>query len=506
MTFEPIGILAFLVGIAGLFLSPPFIVYAFFMSTLLGAAAAFNVSGAGVSIPPAHVMLIFLFIRLFFPREIRQKILQSIGIGRPGFWLVVTVITSLVTAFFMPRLFQGEIFVFPVRAQTVGLTPLEPATSNFTQSAYFVADAACFLILSGYAATREGIKVLITAGLVVASLNLAFAALDLLTYFTGTAELLSPIRNANYSMLVETDMGGFKRIVGSFTEASSFGGLTIGYFAFTSRLWLLNWNSRFTGLLALLSLIAILFATSSTGYVGLLGYLAVAYVEISLKVMSRPSTRQMQLFVLTGPPLVLAIGLAIALNDSLSSSAHDLFDMFLFEKLSSQSGVERSSWNAVALQSFIDTFGLGVGNGSGRASSFVIAVLSNLGIFGTVPFTIFFLKILLGQPGASQSSFELAGRMAAKSMCLSWIIAASVSNPFIDLGLPFYAFAAVAGANYSTASLQLFRQSPDRSEWRRGAFARGLFRMIAALAWAASLASPGRSRLPMEKKPDLRLA
>lgn len=483
MTFEPIGILTFIVGIAGLFLSPAFIVCAFFTSTLLGAAAAFNVNGAGISIPPAHVMLIFLFIRLFFPREIHQKIVQSIAFGRPGFWLVITVLTSVVTAYFMPRLFQGEVFVFPVRAQAVGLTPLEPATSNFTQSAYFIADAACFVILSGYAATRGGIRVLITAGLIAACVNLAFAGLDLLTYFTGTAELLSPIRNANYSMLVETDMGGFKRIVGSFTEASSFGGLTIGYFAFTSRLWLLGCSRRFTGFLALLSLIAILFATSSTGYVGLLGYLAVAYAEVLLRVISRPSTKQMQLFVLIGPPLVLVVGLAIALSDSLSSSAHDLFDMFLFEKLSSQSGVERSSWNANALQNFIDTFGLGVGNGSGRASSFVIAALSGLGIFGMVPFTIFFFKILYGQSTAPQSSFEVAGPVAAKSMCLAWVIGATVSDPLIDLGLSFYAFAAVAGAHYSTASIQLFQQSREASDWHPGAIARSLLRVLAVPSW-----------------------
>jgi hypothetical protein len=478
MTFEPIGILAFAVGIASLFLSPTFIIYCFFMSTLLGAAAAFNLSGAGISIPPAHIIFVFLFIRLFFPREIQQNVLQSIGVGRPAFWLAITLATSLVTTYFMPRLFQGEIFVFPVRAQYAGLAPLEPATSNFTQSAYFIADATCFAILSGYAETRGGIKVLINAGLAAATLNIVFAGLDLFTYFTGTAELLSPIRNASYSMLVETDMGGFKRIVGSFTEASSFGGMTIGYFAFTSRLWLLGSYPRFSGILALLSLIAILFATSSTGYVGLAGYLAVTYVEIFLRVMSRPSTRQMQLFILIAPPLLLVVGLAIALSDSVSGSARELSDMFLFEKLSSSSGIERSTWNMAALQSFFDTYGLGVGNGSGRASSFAIAVLSNLGIFGLVPFTIFLLKILFGQSSQLQSPVEVDGRLAARSTCLSWIIAASVSSPLIDLGLQFYAFAAIASAGYAASGVRLYQNGKDPS-WHPSAFARGLSRIAA---------------------------
>jgi len=483
MTFEPIGILAFGVGVISFFLPPTFIIYAFFMSTLLGAAAAFNLSGANVSIPPAHVLFIFLFVRLFFPRETQQKILRTMAVGRPAFWLTVTVVTSLVTTYFMPRLFWGELFVFPVRTQVAGLVPLEPATSNFTQSCYLIADATCFVVLSGYAATRGGVKVLISAGLAAATLNLVFACVDLFTYFTGTAELLSPIRNASYSMLVETDMGGFKRIVGSFTEASAFGGTTIGYFAFTSRLWLIGVYPRFCGILALLSLVAILFATSSTGYVGLLAYLAVAYAEILLRVMSRPSTRQMQFFVLVVPPLLLIVGLTIALNGSLSSSARDLFDMFLFEKLASSSGVERSAWNMVALQSFFDTFGLGVGNGSARASSFVIAVLSNLGIFGTIPFAIFFLKILLGRSDPSYSPLELAGQLAARSMCLAWILAACVSDPLVDLGLQFYAFAAIAGATYLTSDLQFFRKNQRDPSWESRAIARGgLSRIVYRLA------------------------
>ena len=465
MTFEPVGIVALIIGIIALFSRPTFIVYAFFLSTLLGAAAAFNISGVGgVSIPPAHFLFGFLAIRLFAADEVRPKILQAVAPGRPGFWLILALASSLVMAYFMPRLFQGETLVFPVRAQAAGLAPLEPATSNFTQSAYFIANASCFVILCGFADTRDGMKVLLNAGLTGATVNLIFAALDLFTYFTNTAELLSPIRNASYAMLVETDMAGFKRIVGSFTEASVFGGTTLGYLAFTSRLWLLGFYSRLSGTLALLSLFAILFATSSTGYVGLVGYFAVTYLEILLRVISGRSTHQMRLFVLAVPPLLLIISLSIALNDTLASSAHDLLDMFLFEKLSSSSGVERSSWNRMALQSFFDTFGLGFGNGSGRASSFAVAVLANLGIIGTVPFAMFLLKILFGQPGTSQPPAEVAWRMAAKSMCLAWVIAASVSNPLIDLGLQFYAFAALAsacGVRNNMGSL-LARSQPTR--------------------------------------------
>src|SRR5690606_40482230 len=46
------------------------------------------------------------------------------------------------------------------------------------------------------------------------------------------------------------------------------------------------------------------------------------------------------------------------------------------------SGVERMYWNTVAFQSFFDTFGMGIGMGSGRSSSWAISVLSQFGVIG----------------------------------------------------------------------------------------------------------------------------
>ncbi len=56
------------------------------------------------------------------------------------------------------------------------------------------------------------------------------------------------------------------------------------------------------------------------------------------------------------------------------------------EKVTSSSFDERSSANALALDACVDTFGLGVGLGSNRASSFVPGLLSTTGIVGTLVF------------------------------------------------------------------------------------------------------------------------
>jgi hypothetical protein len=454
MTIEPIGLIVFLIGIIGLVRPPAFLVYTFLGSTLLGAAAATNVSSiGGVSIQPAHLLFGFLTVRLLSSPEIRQRTLEAVSIGSPGFWLLMTVSFSAAMSYFMPRLFQGETFVFPVRAQNAGMMPLEPTTSNITQTIYFIADTSCFLIISGFAATSGGIRILLKVALFATTVNLVFAGVDLATYFTGTTELLSFIRNANYAMLVDDQAAGFKRIVGSFPEASSFGSATMGYFGFTLRLWLLGFYPRLSLILGLLSLLATLFATSTTAYVGLAVFLGLTYIELFIRIISHRSTFQMQLFVFCAPLVLSILVIAIALNDYSSAMARDLLDTFFFNKMATASGQERSSWNQGALQSFVDTFGFGFGNGSGRASSFLVATLASLGFIGSALFSMFFITLFFsGGRDGGLSPLEEAARQSAKSMCLAWLITSSVSDPLIELGVAFYAFAALAAARRSPRS------------------------------------------------------
>jgi len=447
MTVEPIGLIILAIGLFGLYRPPVFLIYAFLTSTLLGAAAATNVTAiGGVSIQPAHLLFGFVVLKLLRDPEIRQRLFDAVTFGTPGCWLAITVGFSLVMSYFMPRLFQGETLVFAVRATTLGTVALEPTTSNMTQSVYFIADMFCFLLIYAFASTRDGIKTLLHAALFVASANMAFAVLDWVTYLTRTTEILSIIRNANYTLRVDDDVAGIKRTVGSFVEASSFGSVTLGYFAFTLRLWFMGVYSRLSRNLSLMALFATLLATSTTAYFGLGVVLCIICAEFLLRAMSGPVTLPVKLFLVGAPLLLANLVLGIALNETTATKAKDLLDTFFFNKMASDSGVERSSWNQAALQSFFDTYGFGFGNGSGRASSFIIAVIANLGIVGTALFVMFFVGVFFDRRRDYLTLTEEAARSAGKSMCLAWIIGSTVSAPLIDLGLSFYAFAALACA------------------------------------------------------------
>src|SRR5437899_7529190 len=108
MTIQAVGVIALAIGLFGFFFDASFIVYAFFCATLLGSAAAFVLSSlGGTNISPAHLFLGFLAISLLRDRRIYQQTIEAITPGRPGFWLLLTVIYGAISAYFFPRLFEG---------------------------------------------------------------------------------------------------------------------------------------------------------------------------------------------------------------------------------------------------------------------------------------------------------------------------------------------------------------------------------------------------------------
>src|SRR6202051_4228520 len=141
MTIQAAGVLALAIGLAGFFFDSSLILYAFFCATLLGSAAAFVLNSlGGTNISPAHLLLGFLAVRLISDRHVFQRIAEGIAPGRPGFWLLLTVVYSAVSAFFLPRLFAGQTFVIAVRAVDSFNFPLAPTMANLTQSIYLIAD------------------------------------------------------------------------------------------------------------------------------------------------------------------------------------------------------------------------------------------------------------------------------------------------------------------------------------------------------------------------------
>jgi hypothetical protein len=66
----------------------------------------------------------------------------------------------------------------------------------------------------------------------------------------------------------------------------------------------------------------------------------------------------------------------------------------LLDKLNTGSGINRTSADIFSWNLFLDTYGLGVGLGSHRTSSFLFNLLSNVGFVGSLLWFIFIFKLL----------------------------------------------------------------------------------------------------------------
>jgi hypothetical protein len=457
MQIEPLALIMVGIGLVGWLAGPSFLIGAFFISTLLGAAAAVTLTSLGsANIQPAYLMLGFVALYALVQRRVRAAAFASLAFPKEGFWLAATALYAVMSAAFLPRIFAGLTYVYTIARTEVGLglllTPLAPSTGNITQTVYFIGDVVCFLAFAGFARSPAGLKAVATAGVVCAAANLLFAGLDLATYWTGTTALLGFLRNATYRMLDDAAIGDFKRIVGSFPEASTFAYYTVGLFAFCGKLWLARVWPRITGPIALLSLLALVFSTSSSGYAGLLAFLVALFLVSLGQLAIQPITKPTFAFVMIAPVLVLALIAGLRLHAPSWRIASDLVQQTVIDKLDSQSGVERSRWNHQALINIADTAGLGGGVGSVRASSFPIAVVGNIGVIGGLTYSAFLLGVLVWPRGGWAEPFPQACQSAARWACFAQLAAASVAGSFIDLGLPFFIFAGLAAASPEPAA------------------------------------------------------
>lgn len=468
MQVEPLALVMIAVGFVGLWAGPSVLIGAFFVSTLLGAAAAITLTSLGsANVQPAYLMLGFVVLYALAQRPVRSAAIASLAFPNEGFWLAITALYAVLSAAFLPRIFAGLTYVYTIARTEVGLglllAPLTPTTGNITQTVYFIGDVACFLAFAGFARSPAGLKAVATAGVICAAANLLFAGLDLATYWTGTTALLGFLRNATYRMLDDAAIGDFKRIVGSFPEASTFAYYTVGLFAFCSKLWLAQVWPRTTGPIALLSLFALIFSTSSSGYAGLSAFLVALFLVSLSQLAIRPITKPTFAFVMVAPVLILALIAGLRLHGPSWRIASDLVQQTVIEKLDSQSGVERSRWNHQALINVADTAGLGGGVGSVRASSLPIAVLGNIGVIGGLTYSAFLLGVLVWPCGGWADPFPRACQSAAGWACFAQLAAASVAGSFIDLGLPFFIFAGLAAASPELACSSASRRTPHQS-------------------------------------------
>lgn len=448
MQLVPSSLLA-LAAILTLFIKGPRRgVFAFLALTPFGAAAAFNLPAlGGATIGLKELAVVAVLVMVWITPDGPNRLLGTMRPGQPGFWLLLLMAVCAMSAIFAPMVFRGATEVFSLsrsaNAQGIISIPLRPTTGNITQLFMMTLSALAFLCFATVFRITPDTRAVLIGMATATGIHFVLGWLDVLTGATGLTALMEPIRTANYSMLNESRMAGVKRMVGGFPEASAFGEYALGLFAFWLPFWVRSPSSWLARLMLAGSAIVLLRSTSSGAYVALVVYLlGYGLFAITSGTRSRVPRRVAVIF-LSGFLTMWMAALMIFASYQLVDPVTAFFDQTLFDKLETDSGIERMGWNAQAFRNFTDTMLVGAGLGSVRASNWFVACLGSIGLIGTA-FYLTFLASVARRPVPPEDAETAIVITALKSACFALFVSAFLTSTTPNLGVFFFTLAGLA--------------------------------------------------------------
>ncbi|MBT0668690.1 hypothetical protein HT136_09955 [Novosphingobium profundi] len=430
-------------------------------SLLGGSAAAQMPALGGSSIPPAQFALLFAMARMTLPNS--QRWAQAREAVRANGFLGIYALYGLLAAALAPSFFRGEIEVTAMRNPTPTHTlfdtvPLAPSPQNITVAVYMLG-SFCAGLVTHIALREEGAgRRFVTMGVTIAWIHVALGVLAAALRGTPFDEVIDFIRNANYNMTHQT-FEGFVRITGVFAEPAAYVGFGFGWFVFLLECWLRDVLPRRTGPAALALGLVLFFSTSSTAYLGL----GVYGVILALRILFLPQyleARKGMALAGAGLALLVAVSALIFLMPSFLELMLSILRQATIEKQASMSGMQRAFWAKIGIDAFFSSYGIGIGPGSFRSSSFFTAMLGCTGLVGSIALLAHLLRSFrplristycgprLGRRFGEDAMIGAAGGWAA----IGVLIPASVVSPTCDPGSDFAMFCAVSLALRSLAA------------------------------------------------------
>lgn len=415
------------------------------VSTVLQATAVVNVplgsaGGQGVAaygVSPYMVMalvagLVWLWRlgqsrSLLLPQHLRWPLgflLAYLGVAALGAWL-------------LPMWFEGTPVNLLVEMNAINkLTPLRATLSNLVQTLNLVVHVAVLLFLLQAMQQPDGLRG-IKAGVAGALvLVLAVGFYQQWAQFNGAPGLTSYLaNNQGYAQAPVVRELLFSRMGLPFSEpsyASTYlAATTVGLWAVAllGRGWWWAW------LAAVLSSLGLLNSLGSTG----LAATGVAMAALCLWVLGHalmPSTRWGRRLraALLGLLVLLASTWGVQIYDQseLKPKIDVMAKRLIVNKAKQQDGVRQLS-NKRALEIVQETYGLGVGMGSNRASSFMASLVSNTGVLGALLFCSMLASLLwryIKAPQLTDMQIFVATALPTATLAMSLGIP--------DLNLPMY--------------------------------------------------------------------
>ena len=409
----------------------PGLYYLFFGSMSFLMLSVIPSGDSGVALTAPWIVAVLLSL----------KILGRVGISRmvqtllnPICFLPLTVSTlyGVFTSILMPKLFAGKIFVFPMRITGGGYyrVALETTNANITQSLYFIICAAtvwsCYTICADPRQRDHFFKAFVFGAVAAVATGIA----DMVTSAAHADFILAPFRTASYALMDGVEMLGVRRVIGLTPEASTYAQLLFGFLPVLALAPVPSSYFPPMGpyrILICVLLVALCLASTSSG--GMVSILGLGLLMGGWSVVGLLRGRRSAVVVLFGGVVLLTVAIGLILGaPAVSDFASRLFETLVLKKNLSDSYIERSTWNAASMNAFWSSYGLGIGFGSSRASSYAAAVLSSLGAPGALCLVVFFVQMALARPAAPED------RTLASTLKLAAV--AGLIIPVLSIGTP----------------------------------------------------------------------
>jgi len=368
--------------------------------------------------------------------------------GSVPFLLVVawTVAGSML----LPRLFADAVLVWPQKNDSVGARVLlQPTFGNITQDCYLFLNAAVFLLAACYMTKRsfrigQVYTVYIYGGWFLVGVC-----------FWQMAHRLAHIpfpetlfySNPSWAILNTQMAGPVPRINATFTEPAACASYLSG--VIFSAIWLTVRGYRRPAVVWLIpaAILALMITTSTTGFaalaIGAMLLPAYALLSGSMNLFGRLAKLAMLGLGVAGVGVLVLLTVAPNIGPAAMAVVQGTAS-----KQDSDSYRERSQADHDSMVLGLETFGLGAGWGSNRASSLIPSLVSTIGYFGVAGLLTADWLILRNamrmrhRAPQSREGMVIDGMVAA---LLGRIVAACLSGP--TLGMPdFYLMMALVVA------------------------------------------------------------
>jgi hypothetical protein len=382
VVFSGLGIVLFLLGQQA-------ILTGLIISSIFQATAFINIGDS-------PIIVYYFFGVLFVLRGVVDLFWLPLGWrvpkqNNPLLYLLGFVLIAVLGAFILPQIFYGTLVYSPkisIDDQFNNMTHLALESQHFNQSIQLLVNALIFIIIWFRIISPLAFIRAIVFSLVFALGIALWQVVSNATNIYFPKELLYTVEG--WSVGNEQLIGSFSRVNSTFLEPSVFATYLTGVFAFLLIWWVKRPNWILLGGV-LLTLFAMLITTSTTAYLGLVGVLVCILLGVGLlQLINGGWTSKSLLVLLFATVAVIWIGLMVFVG---SPDLGDLVNVVLLQKSDGDSFKVRMESDLQGFEILWNTYGLGVGLGSNRPSSFLTFLLSNVGILGFLLFVMFLVSL-----------------------------------------------------------------------------------------------------------------